>query len=89
MVKIIEKSVGLPKYSYHDMPDRTLSGVKKEVARGSVIAAVYFQTSFGVPVEYFNDWWVGLGSLESQLLWYMNFRNGHSKLFRAGLKSVL
>jgi hypothetical protein len=69
------------KYRYENMPDKTKSGIIREVERGLVTAAVYFESTLGVPHEIFQDWIERMSLLE-QIAWYMNFRNQHPKLFK-------
>lgn len=76
-------------YRYEDIPDKSKEGMDRELQRGLVIAAVYFQQTLGVPVECFSDWVQGVmtwgpdnNTKATQWLWYMNFRNKHPKLYK-------
>jgi len=70
------------KYSYADMPDKTLEGIKKEVEVGLATIAVYFETTLGVPLEIFQEMLeTKLKTGADSLLFYMNFRNKHPELF--------
>ena len=71
----------MKKYRFENMPDKTVDGVIKELRQGLTIAAVYFQSSLGFPLEYFNMELEKLGTIEKQLLFYMVFRNRYPKLY--------
>ena len=71
------------KYTYQDMPDKSIEGIKKEVENGLAIGAVYFQETLGVPLEEFQNMLdTKTPTNPEKLLWYMNFRNLHPKLFQ-------
>lgn len=67
-------------YSYKDIPDKTVDGIRREVSKGLAVIAVYFQTTFGFPFEVFKD---KIDSMDDakKTLFYMNFRNKHPELF--------
>lgn len=64
------------------MKDKSLNGIKEELKLGLPKAAIFFSQTYGIPLEIFNDWLKKLGGMDKQLLWYMNFRNQHPKLFQ-------
>lgn len=69
-------------YTFADMQDKTVDGIRKEVESGLATIAVYFHTTFGLPLEYFSS------QIEERcptnpdkVIFYMNFRNLHPELF--------
>ena len=62
------------------MKDKSVEGIKLELKEGLTKAAVFMQTTNGLPLEYFNDKLRKMDILQ-QLLFYMNFRNEHPDIF--------
>ena len=69
-------------YDYKNIPDKSKEGLEKELKNGLTIAAVFFHTTLGVPLEMFNLWLrTKLKNRAEQWLWYMKFRNEHPELY--------
>jgi hypothetical protein len=70
------------KYTYNDMPDKSIEGVRKELNDGLVKIAVFFTQSLGIPFENFKDMLKDNCKNDAEaMLFYMNFRNLHPKIF--------
>lgn len=68
-------------YTYADMPDKTIEGIKTETSKGLAVAAFYFETTLGVPAETFGDWLAEkCPTAAHSVKFYMNFRNKHADL---------
>ncbi len=63
------------KYTYKDFPDKSIKGIKKQVAKGSLEIGSFLYQSFGLPYDIFCDKWNQV-NLSQQLQTYMNFKNG-------------
>lgn len=44
------------KYTFEDMPDKSLEGIRKEVADSIAALAFYFETVKGIPFDYLMSW---------------------------------
>jgi len=74
-------------YTFTDMPDKSLEGIKKEVQAGLTKMAVYMQTTMGFPFETFQELYQDKIKDDAQAtLLYMNFRNQHPNVFNCDLK---
>jgi hypothetical protein len=72
-----------PFYTYDDIPDKTVAGIKAEVESGLVEIAHYFATTLGFPLDLFNEelernFPTNLGKLH----FYMAMRNQNPGIFK-------
>lgn len=69
-------------YTYHDMKDKTKDGVLSEMARGLAKIGFYFETTLGVPFEFFCDWLDEYRPTNADRMhFYMKFRSNNPELF--------
>lgn len=70
------------KYGYEQMPDKTMEGLHKELESGLTIMAIFFFTSYGIPLDIFNSMLEEkTHNMAEQMVMYLNFRNKYPKLY--------
>ena len=70
------------RYTYQDMKDKTIEGIKKEVQLGLAKIVFYFYQTHGMPPDVFKDILAEkISNAGESLLFYMNFRNEHPEIF--------
>lgn len=67
-------------YTYNEMKDKTIDGIKNETRDGLITMGLYFYQTHGLPIEFFKELIDKLSFAEKVNL-YMNFRNGNKKLY--------
>lgn len=66
------------------MPDKSVTGIIKEVESGLAVAAFYFEDTLGLPLEIFKmEMEEKCSTNDQKILWYFNFRNLHPELFKS------
>lgn len=74
------------KYTYNEIPDKSKEGIRQEVIRGLATIAFWFATTKGVDKETFLHWLEEKCPTQAhELLFYMDFRNEHSELFKEAM----
>lgn len=56
--------------------------VEVELQYGLTVIAVYSYLTWGIPLEYFNDFLGKFNNKAEQLLFYINFKKMHPKVFK-------
>lgn len=70
-------------YTYKDMPDKTLNGIKQEASKGLAIMAAYFVTTKGLPLDMIQEELrERCHTAADSINVYMGFRNEHPELFK-------
>lgn len=70
-------------YTYKDIKDKSIEGIKKETTEGLAKIGFYFFTTYGIPLNVFRDILSErFHTMVDEVHLYFRFRNDHPELFQ-------